>query len=169
MRGWEGGEEGLAWAISGVDKSKEALSSRVPFFFFPTRLPDMGAVLAVLSRYPYLCEPTAPLSDICCCPLSVQVLPSLPPSCTKAHFLTPYVPASRSGTQYILCCLVQSRSHESAKKATLRIRFVIVGGGPAGLACAVALRRVGHHIIVLEKGPDFVGVRTIPVPFKLAP
>lgn len=50
-----------------------------------------------------------------------------------------------------------SRSHESAKKATLRIRFVIVGGGPAGLACAVALRRVGHHVIVLEKGPDFIG------------
>jgi NAD(P)-binding Rossmann-like domain len=76
---------------------------------------------------------------------------------------------SRSGTQSTLSCLVQRRSHESAKKATLRIRFVIVGGGPAGLACAVALRRVGHHVIVLEKGPDFIGVRTTPVPFKLAP
>jgi NADPH-dependent 2,4-dienoyl-CoA reductase/sulfur reductase-like enzyme len=71
---------------------------------------------------------------------------------------------SRSGTQSTLSCLVQRRSHESAKKATLRIRFVIVGGGPAGLACAVALRRVGHHVIVLEKGPDFIGVRTTPVP-----
>jgi hypothetical protein len=97
------------------------------------------------------------------------LLPSLPPSCTKAHFLTPYVLffsllGSRSGTQSTLSCLVQRRSHESAKKATLRIRFVIVGGGPAGLACAVALRRVGHHVIVLEKGPDFIGVRTTPVP-----
>ena len=59
---------------------------------------------------------------------------------------------------------LQRRSHESAKKATLRIRFVIVGGGPAGLACAVALRRVGHHVIVLEKGPDFIGVRSTPPP-----
>jgi len=50
-----------------------------------------------------------------------------------------------------------TRGHESAKKATLQIRFVIVGGGAAGLACAVALRRVGHQAIVLEKGPDFVG------------
>ena len=76
--------------------------------------------------------------------------------------------AIRSRTHSTLSCLVQRRSHESAKKATLRIRFVIVGGGPAGLACAVALRRVGHHVIVLEKGPDFIGVRTTPVPFKLA-
>ncbi|KAI9511080.1 FAD/NAD-P-binding domain-containing protein [Russula earlei] len=50
-----------------------------------------------------------------------------------------------------------SRTHESAKKATLLIRFVVIGGGAAGLACAVALRRVGHRVIVLEKGPDFVG------------
>jgi salicylate hydroxylase len=50
-----------------------------------------------------------------------------------------------------------TRSHESAKKATLQIRFVIVGGGASGLSCAVALRRVGHHVIVLEKGPDFIG------------
>ncbi|KAH9063608.1 FAD/NAD-P-binding domain-containing protein [Lactarius vividus] len=50
-----------------------------------------------------------------------------------------------------------TRSHAAAKKATLRIRFVIVGGGAAGLACAVALRRVGHQVTVLEKDPNFVG------------
>jgi len=77
--------------------------------------------------------------------------------------------ASRSWTRCILCCLVQRRRHEDAKKATLRIRFVIVGGGPAGLACSVALRRVGHHVIVLEKRPDLIRVRTTPVPFKLGP
>jgi len=137
----------------------------------------MGAVLAVLNRHPYLCDPYSPLCgslfEIACCPLSVlspsSSSSSLPLSCTKTHFLTQYVLASRSGTQYILCCLVQRRSHESAEKAALQIRFVIVGGGPAGLACAVALRRVGHHVIVLEKGPDFIGVRTTPVPSKLAP
>ncbi|KAL4066712.1 hypothetical protein V8B97DRAFT_2022535 [Scleroderma yunnanense] len=31
------------------------------------------------------------------------------------------------------------------------IDFVIVGGGITGLACALALRRVGHRVIVLEK------------------
>jgi hypothetical protein len=49
-------------------------------------------------------------------------------------------------------------SHAAAKKAALPIRFVIVGGGAAGLACAVALRRVGHHVILLEKDSNFVGV-----------
>ena len=49
-------------------------------------------------------------------------------------------------------------SHAAAKKAALQIRFVIVGGGAAGLACAVALRRVGHHVILLEKDTNFVGV-----------
>ncbi|KAN0133360.1 hypothetical protein V8E53_008800 [Lactarius tabidus] len=48
-------------------------------------------------------------------------------------------------------------SHAAAKKAALPIRFVIVGGGAAGLACAVALRRVGHHVILLEKDSNFVG------------
>lgn len=49
-------------------------------------------------------------------------------------------------------------SHAAAKKAALPIRFVIVGGGAAGLACAVALRRVGHQVILLEKDSNFVGV-----------
>jgi NADPH-dependent glutamate synthase beta subunit-like oxidoreductase len=52
-------------------------------------------------------------------------------------------------------------SHAAAKKAALPIRFVIVGGGAAGLACAVALRRVGHHVILLEKDSNFVGVSIV--------
>ncbi|KNZ80175.1 6-hydroxynicotinate 3-monooxygenase, partial [Termitomyces sp. J132] len=37
------------------------------------------------------------------------------------------------------------------KQATLKIDFLIVGGDMAGLACAVALRRVGHRVTVLEQ------------------
>ncbi|TFK18772.1 FAD/NAD(P)-binding domain-containing protein [Coprinopsis marcescibilis] len=39
----------------------------------------------------------------------------------------------------------------SKTTAALAIEFVIVGGGISGLACAVALRRVGHRVTVLEK------------------
>ncbi|TFK82184.1 FAD/NAD-P-binding domain-containing protein [Polyporus arcularius HHB13444] len=31
------------------------------------------------------------------------------------------------------------------------ISFLVIGGGIAGLACALALRRVGHHVLVLER------------------
>ncbi|KAJ7590073.1 hypothetical protein C8J56DRAFT_1048242 [Mycena floridula] len=37
------------------------------------------------------------------------------------------------------------------KFASLGIKFLIVGGGITGLACAVALRRLGHRVTVLEK------------------
>jgi hypothetical protein len=166
----ESGEErrekrGLACCVSDFWGRDTHIITRPLFFSFP---PVMMVNVCVL-RWAVLSPPTA------MCPTSSHTLsaPSLPPSCTNAHFLTPYVflsfLGSRSRTQYTFYCLVQRRSHESAKKAALRIRFVIVGGGPAGLACAVALRRVGHHVIVLEKGPDFIGVRTTLVPFKLAP
>ncbi|KAM5538702.1 hypothetical protein V8D89_007731 [Ganoderma adspersum] len=47
-------------------------------------------------------------------------------------------------------------SAESSKsnpplQATLPISFLVIGGGIAGLACALALRRVGHHVLVLER------------------
>ena len=123
-----------------------------------------AAPLSLALRYLLLC-PTRPLLVLYVPSLRpiLVLLPSLPPSCTKAHFLTLYVFFSLSSALIPgLSVPVQRRSHESAKKATFQIRFVIVGGGPAGLACAVALRRVGHHVIVLEKGPDFIGVRTTP-------
>ncbi|KAH9933558.1 FAD/NAD-P-binding domain-containing protein [Epithele typhae] len=37
-------------------------------------------------------------------------------------------------------------------RTQLPIDFVIVGGGLAGLSCALALRRVGHRVTVLERG-----------------
>ncbi|KAH0585628.1 hypothetical protein H2248_008849 [Termitomyces sp. 'cryptogamus'] len=36
------------------------------------------------------------------------------------------------------------------KRAELQIKFLIVGGGISGLACAVALRRIGHKVVLLE-------------------
>ncbi|RDB26397.1 6-hydroxynicotinate 3-monooxygenase [Hypsizygus marmoreus] len=43
------------------------------------------------------------------------------------------------------------KKFKSAKQAILPIDFLIIGGGIAGLACATALRRVGHRVTVLEK------------------
>jgi cation diffusion facilitator CzcD-associated flavoprotein CzcO len=40
------------------------------------------------------------------------------------------------------------------QQAKLSILFLIVGGGISGLACAIALRRVGHRVIVLEQDGD---------------
>ncbi|KAG6861628.1 hypothetical protein C0995_014067 [Termitomyces sp. Mi166 len=36
------------------------------------------------------------------------------------------------------------------KRAELQIEFLVVGGGISGLACAIALRRIGHKVILLE-------------------
>ncbi|KAI0722415.1 FAD/NAD(P)-binding domain-containing protein [Fomitopsis betulina] len=40
----------------------------------------------------------------------------------------------------------------TSNKAELKIHFIVVGGGIAGLASALALTRVGHRVTVLEKG-----------------
>ncbi|KAF4597197.1 hypothetical protein EYR40_007648 [Pleurotus pulmonarius] len=40
---------------------------------------------------------------------------------------------------------------KSPKQTELAIRFLIIGGGMSGLACAIALRRVGHQVTVLEQ------------------
>ncbi|OAX34598.1 FAD/NAD(P)-binding domain-containing protein [Rhizopogon vinicolor AM-OR11-026] len=41
-----------------------------------------------------------------------------------------------------------------SEKPELSIDFLVVGGGIAGLACAIALRRVGHNVVVLERSSD---------------
>lgn len=45
-------------------------------------------------------------------------------------------------------------SYSPLLQADLSIHFIVVGGGIAGLACAIALRRVGHTVLVLERFTD---------------
>ncbi|KAJ8517068.1 hypothetical protein ONZ45_g5690 [Pleurotus djamor] len=55
---------------------------------------------------------------------------------------------------------------KSPKQTELAIHFVVVGGGMSGLACAIALRRVGHRVTVLEQNTElntsYGGVRMAP-------
>jgi hypothetical protein len=37
------------------------------------------------------------------------------------------------------------------QEASLKIKFVIIGGGIAGLACSFALKNSGHEVVVVEK------------------
>ncbi|EPQ52883.1 FAD/NAD P-binding domain-containing protein [Gloeophyllum trabeum ATCC 11539] len=39
----------------------------------------------------------------------------------------------------------------TASTASFSLSFAIVGGGIAGLSCAIALRRVGHRVVILEQ------------------
>ncbi|KAF7375625.1 6-hydroxynicotinate 3-monooxygenase [Mycena sanguinolenta] len=42
-------------------------------------------------------------------------------------------------------------SASASTQAKLAIDFLVIGGGVSGLACAIALRRVGHRVVVLER------------------
>jgi salicylate hydroxylase len=55
------------------------------------------------------------------------------------------------------------------RKAPLQLRFVVIGGSVAGLAAALALQKVGHKVLVLEKSDGRYRVRIFvvctPLPF----
>lgn len=63
--------------------------------------------------------------------------------------------ASSPSTRFLKLHDVSAGTH--AKQASLIVNFLIVGAGLAGLACAIALRRVGHRVIVLEKNAAISG------------
>ncbi|KAG6810549.1 hypothetical protein H0H92_012629 [Tricholoma furcatifolium] len=65
---------------------------------------------------------------------------STSPSVTDTSLL-----ASRSAIQ-----MDSDYGYNAPKQAALQIDFLIVGGGISGLACAIALRRVGHRVVLLE-------------------
>lgn len=44
-------------------------------------------------------------------------------------------------------------------KARRTIQIVIVGAGMGGLGAAIALRRAGHKVVVLEQAAEFGEVR----------
>ncbi|KAJ7124295.1 FAD/NAD-P-binding domain-containing protein, partial [Mycena epipterygia] len=41
---------------------------------------------------------------------------------------------------------------------TIRIDFSVIGAGVAGLSCAIALRRIGHRVTVVEKNHDMADI-----------
>ena len=43
--------------------------------------------------------------------------------------------------------------------AKVKLKVVIVGAGLGGLACAIALARRGHTVLVLEQAPELAEVR----------
>ena len=51
-------------------------------------------------------------------------------------------------------CMQDLKLTPARKVAALKIHFVIIGGGIGGLGAAVALRRVGHQVTVIERDSD---------------
>lgn len=43
-------------------------------------------------------------------------------------------------------------------------KAAVIGGGPAGLSCAYFLRRLGHHVVILESKPQLGGMLRYGIP-----
>jgi glycine/D-amino acid oxidase-like deaminating enzyme len=53
--------------------------------------------------------------------------------------------------QFILAMLPSPRCQSASTQAALTIDFLIMGAGVSGLACAIALQRVGHRVVIIER------------------
>jgi salicylate hydroxylase len=53
--------------------------------------------------------------------------------------------------QFILAMLSSPRCQSASTQAALTIDFLIMGAGVSGLACAIALQRVGHRVVIIER------------------
>ena len=49
-------------------------------------------------------------------------------------------------------------AHQLEHLANCRLRMIVVGGGIGGLSAAIALRRHGHEVVVLERAPRLESV-----------
>ena len=49
---------------------------------------------------------------------------------------------------------MSKNAHSAHLQAAVKVDFVVVGGGLAGLSCAYALGRAGHRVRVLETLPS---------------
>lgn len=41
-----------------------------------------------------------------------------------------------------------------------KTEVIVVGGGPAGIACAVTVARAGHEVVLIERG-SFAGSKNV--------
>ena len=48
-------------------------------------------------------------------------------------------------------------NEETLQEAETKKKFLVIGGGPAGLEAAYVLKKRGHHVVLCDKNPEFGG------------
>jgi salicylate hydroxylase len=56
-------------------------------------------------------------------------------------------------------CLDRLAISEEFFGMKIQLHFVVVGAGVAGLSCAIALRRIGHRVTVIERKHNVTGLQ----------
>ncbi|KAJ7762597.1 hypothetical protein B0H16DRAFT_1311692 [Mycena metata] len=70
---------------------------------------------------------------------------------------------------YLSTCTLYAQ--ECTQQTKLSIDFLVIGAGVSGLACAMALRRVGHRVVVIEREKEigeFSGSEAVRMPPNLS-
>jgi glutamate synthase (NADPH/NADH) small chain len=60
--------------------------------------------------------------------------------------------------RYAVDAMMATGKHPYARAASTGKRVAVVGAGPAGLACAHALSRAGHDVVIFEAKPKVAGL-----------